>query len=315
MNEISAIQYFSHEKIDKAKWDACIQQADNGLIYAYSFYLDAMADQWDALVFKDYEAVMPLTWRKKFGIYYLYQPFLIAQLGVFVRPDDRDGRGKNMNAELVEIFLKAIPKKFRYWDICLNHKNYFVIKDHNLYQRMNYVLDLNKPYEKIYESYSENIQRNIRKAQQAGCTIEKNFDVEKVIALAIDQMKDRSKETNENVRRFKTLYDQLSKDQKAITYGISLHNQMIASAVFFFSHNRAYYILVGNHSEGKNIGASHALIDSFIKDHAEKDLLLDFEGSDIPGLALFYKSFGAIEEKYAAIKLNRLPFYLKWIKK
>jgi hypothetical protein len=180
---------------------------------------------------------------------------------------------------------------------------------------MNYVLDLNKSYEEIYESYNENIQRNIRKAQQAGCTIEKNFDVEKVISLAIDQMEKQSKETNDNVSWFKKLFKLLNEKQKAITYGISLHNQLIASAVFFFSHNRAYYILVGNHAEGKNIGASHALIDVFIKDHAEKELLLDFEGSDIPSLALFYKSFGATEEKYAAIKLNQLPFYLKWVKK
>jgi lipid II:glycine glycyltransferase (peptidoglycan interpeptide bridge formation enzyme) len=180
---------------------------------------------------------------------------------------------------------------------------------------MNYVLDLNKNYEKLSEAYNENIQRNIRKAQQAACTIEKNFDIEKVIALAIDQMKKLSKETNENVNRFKKLFRLLNEKQKAITYGISLHNQLIASAVFFFSHNRAYYILVGNHPEGKNIGASHALIDAFIKDHAGKNLLLDFEGSDIPGLAMFYKSFGAAEEKYAAIRLNRLPFYLKLFKK
>ena len=45
------IQYLTHEQIDKTKWDNCIHTADNGLIYAYSFYLDAMSKQWDALVF------------------------------------------------------------------------------------------------------------------------------------------------------------------------------------------------------------------------------------------------------------------------
>ena len=304
MNE--SIQYLTHNKIDKSKWDHCIDSAENGLIYAYSYYLDAMADNWDALVLNDYEAVMPLTWRKKFGIYYLYQPFLTAQLGLF---------GKNLDGDLLNNFLKPIPAKFRYWDISLNHNNCFQLNDFMLHQRMNYVLNLNKPYEKLNDIYNENIQRNIRKAQQATCTIEKNFDVEKVIALAIGQMKKQSKETNENINRFKKLYGLLYESNKAFTYGISLHNQLIASAVFFFSNNRAYYILVGNHPEGKNIGASHALIDAFIKDHAGKNIILDFEGSDIPGLALFYKSFGAIEERYAAIKLNRLPFYLKWLKK
>ena len=87
-----------------------------------------------------------------------------------------------------------------------------------------------------------------------------------------------------------------------------------ASCVFLFSHKRAYYILVGNHPNGRTLGASHALIDAFIKDHAGQDLSLDFEGSDIRNLAFFYSSFGAQEEKYAAIKLNRLPWWMKWLK-
>jgi hypothetical protein len=30
---------------------------------------------------------------------------------------------------------------------------------------------------------------------------------------------------------------------------------------------------------------------------------------------MFYKSFGAVPEIYPAIKINRLPFYLKWLKR
>jgi hypothetical protein len=72
---------------------------------------------------------------------------------------------------------------------------------------------------------------------------------------------------------------------------------------------------VGNHPNGKTIGASHALIDAFIKDHAGQNLLLDFEGSDIRNLAFFYSSFGAGEEKYTGIKMNRLPRLLQLFKK
>jgi Acetyltransferase (GNAT) domain len=300
------IQYLSNQQIDKTKWDHCIENADNGLIYAYSFYLDNMASHWDALVLNDYEAVMPLTWNKKYGIHYLYQPFLTAQLGVF---------GNAVSAELLESFLKVIPAKFKYLDISLNQKNVYTLKDFDLYQRSNYILDLNKPYDQLYNNYRENIQRNIKKAVQAGCTVQKDFDAEKVIALAVQQMKGQSKESGGNIQRFRKVYHLLQAKQMATTYGIiSSQNEMVASCVFFFSHNRAYYILVGNHPDGKTIGASHALIDAFIKDHAGRNLLLDFEGSDMPNLAFFYSSFGAVEEEYAALKLNRLPFYLKWMK-
>ncbi|MEO7393463.1 MAG: GNAT family N-acetyltransferase [Chitinophagaceae bacterium] len=301
------IQYLPQSKIDKTKWDICIANADNGLVYAYSFYLDHMSKHWDALVLNDYEIIMPLTWNKKFGFHYLYQPFLTAQSGIF---------GKKITGEIVDNFIQAIPNSFRLIEISLNSGNIFSMPAGFSIQRSNYVLDLKKPYEELYKNYRENIQRNIKKAFQSGCTIQKDFDVEKVIILAEQQMKGYNKESRENVDRFRKLYQYLNERQMATTYGVySIQQELLASCVFFFSHNRAYYILVGNNPDGKMIGASHALIDSFIKENAGKNMMLDFEGSDIPGLAFFYGSFGAAHEIYPALKINRLPFYLKWMKK
>jgi len=300
------IRYLSHHEIDKTKWDRCIKEAENGLIYGYSFYLDHMAGQWDGLVLNDYEALMPLTWNKKYGIHYLYQPFLCAQLGVF---------GKNVHTKESKSFLKAIPPKFKYWDICLNHQNIIHLKDFDIRLRDNFVLNLSSSYDELHNNYRENIQRNIKKAFQLGCTTQTNFPVELVIELSRQQSKNYSNQKHD-FERFKNLYYLLHKRDQAITYGIfSAAKELLSSCVFFFSNNRAYYILVGNHPNGRTAGASHALIDAFIKDHARKNLLLDFEGSDIPNLAFFYSSFGAIDEKYPAIRVNNLPWYFKLVKK
>ena len=85
---------------------------------------------------------------------YLFQPFLTAQLGLF---------GKNINASLLEKFLTAIPGKFKYWDFNLNHNNVFSIEGFILFQRSNFILSLNKPYETLRGEYRENIKRNIKK--------------------------------------------------------------------------------------------------------------------------------------------------------
>lgn len=306
MNDTYNIQYLPHSEIDKRKWDICIDTSKNGLAYAYSYFLDAMSKNWDALILNDYEAMMPLTWNKKYGIYYLYQPFLTAQSGVF---------GNNINASLLESFLDAVPKKFQYWDICLNQGNIFTVEGYPLFQRSNFILHLNKPYTELFNGYNENIRRNVKKAEQLGCTIQKDFDVGYVISLASNQMKQFTHNYEDGLERFKILYPDLHKKGIATSYGVFLKEQLLASCVILYSHNRIYYVLVGNHPDGKTTGASHALIDAIIKDHAEKNLLLDFEGSDIPGLAFFYSSFGSVEEKYSALRLNRLPFYLRWMKK
>ncbi|HMI78943.1 MAG TPA: GNAT family N-acetyltransferase [Ferruginibacter sp.] len=302
-----AISYVTYQDINKKKWDDCIDRAGNGVLYAYSFYLDTMSKNWDALVLNDYETVMPLTWNKKYSIYYLYQPSFTACLGIF---------GNQLSSETINEFLKAVPAKFKYWDIYLNPGNFFKLTDFTLYERMNYVLSLNGSYEHIYSRYRDNIKRNIKKAEQLGLLINKNISVAGVISMAKEQAQHFADIPAADYKQFETLYSLLYQKEKATTYGVyTKEGQLLASAVFFFSHGRAYYILVGNHPNGKTLGASHALINAFIKDHAGQNIKLDFEGSDISSLAFFYSSFGAVEEKYSAIRLNRLPGPLKWFKK
>jgi hypothetical protein len=300
----SQIRYYKHDAIDKVKWDACIRSATNGLIYAYSFYLDTMAGNWDALISGDYEIVMPLPYRSRFGIKYIYQPFLCAQLGAF---------GNELSPAIVDKLIDAIPASFKLVECPLNQGNFSPVKAAT---RNNYVLDLKADYDQLYNNYRENIQRNIKKAYQLGCTSKKEVDVEEVIKLALTQMRTRDRSTGTNAEQFRKLYSLLRQKNMATTYGIlSDKGELISSAVFFFSHERAYYILVGNHPNGRTIGASHAMIDAFIKDHAGRNMLLDFEGSDIRNLAFFYSSFDAKLETYPALYLNRLPFYLRWLKR
>lgn len=307
MSEPQSIRYLRRQEIDTGKWDNCITRAKNGLVYAYSFYLDTMAANWDALVMDDYAAVMPLPWKKKWGIRYIYHPFLTAQLGIFSAAEGQIP---------VTHFLAAIPARFRYIDLPLNHSNIPSAHETGLTIRSNYVLSLHLSYDELYNRYSENIQRNIKKAVQAGCRPAQHADPEKVIKLAVGQMKQQGHDPGENLERFRKLLTRLQEKQMVKAYGIeSADGTLLASCLFFFSHQRAYYILVGNHPASKNTGASHTLIDSFIRDHAGKKLLLDFEGSDIPGLAQFYSGFGAAHEPYPSLRLNRLPFFLRWLKK
>ena len=300
------ISYLPQANIDKTKWDNCIDNARNGLIYGYSFYLDAMSENWDALIINDYEMVMPLTWKNKYGIYYLYQPFYTASLGVF---------GNDISAEVVKLFLENIPSKFKYWDFYLNRNNLFSITEFSMYERSNYILPLCENYEILKSKYASSHIRNIKRAIQFGNVVKKDIPIADVIHLAKEQAKDFSTIEEKSFSNFTRLFEFLKQKKQATTYGVySPQNKLVASCAYFYSHNRAYYILVGNHPDGKTSGASHLMIDAFIKEHAGKNLILDFEGSNIPSLAFFYKSFGSVLEKYPGIKMNKLSTIAKLFK-
>ena len=307
MTEQNQIQYLTHQQIDKIKWDQCIHNAPNGLIYAYSFYLDTMAKHWDALVLNDYELVMPLTWNKKFGITYLYQPPFTAALGLF---------GKKITEDQLQHFIDEVQSRFRFIEIALNPRNILSTPSSFIQLRSNYILNLNETYNDLVSGYRENHLRNIRKTFSSGCTFKKDIAVEEIIRISREQTGHAHNIAETDYENIKNLFYLLKNRHQAETYAIiDQQNKIMASCVFFYSHNRAYYILVGNTPDGKTIGASHALIDTFIKDNAGKQLILDFEGSDIPNLAFFYSGFGAKEEQYPYLKINQLPFFLKWFKK
>jgi hypothetical protein len=185
-----------------------------------------------------------------------------------------------------------------------------------MYERSNYILTLSQNYEILKSKYASSHVRNIKRAIQYGNFVKKNIPIADVIDLSKEQAKNFSKIEENNFSDFTRLFEFLKQTNQATTYGVySPQNKLVASCAYLFSHNRAYYILVGNHPDGKTSGASHLMIDQFIKEHAGKNLILDFEGSNISSLAFFYKSFGSELEKYPGIKMNKLSAIAKLFKK
>jgi len=153
------INYLKQHEINVTKWDNCIAGSINGIVYAYSWYLDVVCETWEALVYGDYETVMPLTLGKKYGISYLYQPPFSQQLGIF--------SSQNLSEEIVICFIKSIPKKYSFIEINLNKFN-LINRDSNIKVKQNitYELELIKDYESLFRRYNKNTIRNIRKAVQ-----------------------------------------------------------------------------------------------------------------------------------------------------
>jgi hypothetical protein len=223
--------------------------------------------------------------------------------------------GKKITKEITEAFLQTIPKKFQFVEINLNRGNDFDVKDFPLKRRDDYCLNLGRAYKTISSHYNQNLTRNIRKATVAGCEYRTKIPAEKVLKLASSQLVQYTKLQKDDLSRFKKLVDFLIAQKKAETVGVYHNNELLASCFFFFDKKRIYYILAGNDPKGKKIGASHYLLDQFIKEKAGNDLLLDFVGSDFASIALFYKSFGATPEHYRSLRFNKLPKLVKWFKK
>lgn len=301
------IRYIEHRNIDFIAWDNCIGRAVNGNMYAWSWYLDMMSSNWDALVEGDYETVFPLPFRIKASIQYLYQPFFSQQLGLF--------SVNRITPEKVDLFLKAIPSKFRFAEINLNSFNKPGNGPWLIHQNVNHELDLIEPYEELKTKYKENTRRNLKKADKKGVTINTNVKPESIINLFRDNRgKDFSHLKEHDYRRLQRLTYQCMGQNKAICYGaFTKNNTLCAGAILFFSHRKAIFLFSGTDEVARSNGAMASLIDRFIQDSAGNHLTLDFEGSNDPNLARFYAGFGAKALSYPSLTINRFPWPLNYL--
>ncbi|MFA8301277.1 MAG: hypothetical protein ACEPOV_14005 [Hyphomicrobiales bacterium] len=307
------IKFIENHKIDKEKWDACIHKAFNGIVYAYSWYLDIVAGEWAALVEDDYERVMPLPIKSKHGIKYIIQPIFIQQLGVF--------SVSTLNDKIVKSFIDAIPTKYKFAQVNLNVHNNIFTDSFPILPRRNYELDLIQTYTRIYSLYSKNCKRNLKKAEKSKLEITRNIRPEKVIELFRKNKGLELKEQSEfhYMSLTRLLYESIYRGHCEVLGVINEFNEIIAGGAFLVSHHRIIFLFSGNNDEAKNKGAMSFLLDYCIKTNAGRDMVFDFEGSMDNNLARFYRGFGANETKYYQVVLNRFPFIIKqfinWIKK
>jgi hypothetical protein len=297
------IRFLKHNDIDLIKWEFCIGQSRQGLIYAVSWYLDLVSPGWCALVEDDYTAVMPLPVKRKYGFPYIIQPLYAQQLGVYSR--------EKLSAKKISEFVESIPRKYQYIHLNLNFDNLFLEDKVSQKINNNFELSLNRDYKSISMTYSENTRRNIAKAED----VVVKFDLSKDELIYL-----KSENTASNRKHIPSskILDYISGvlDYEAgFMCSASIGDETCASVFFLRHESRIYYLIPVSSSMGKEKKAMFAIIDAVIQKFAGSPIVLDFEGSNIPGLARFFEGFGAVNHPYPVLKLNRMPFPLNQFRK
>lgn len=302
------IRYIKHRKIDVKKWDLCIEKSANGLIYPYSFFLDAMAgSKWDALVQGDYDAVFPLVWNRKFGIKYLYQPYFCQQLGLFSI--------QSITENQINHFIEKIPSKFLYWNFHLNYQNQYFSPSIRFINRSSYCIDLNQDYTEIYDAYNADAKKNLAKSIIQGFNCSKEVSIQTVADCFFTAYGMHYPSNKKLTSKIVHCANEAMQLNKGFTRAIYSNEGVLWCAGFFFhSNHRIHYAMAAPTEEGKKYGATHILIDEVLKEFANTKTIFDFEGSDIKSVAYFYSKFGSVSNHYLQIIKNKLPWWLKFLK-
>lgn len=292
------------QEIDKNKWDACVRTYPNGLIYATTAYLDTMAENWTGIVFGDYEAIMPIAWKIKYGIQYCYSIPFIQQLGLI-------GKEGILNHSDIKDIILSITK---YGDYNFNFLNSHIIHNDELKLCNNYILPLDD-YHIIHQNYSSDLLSNLKK-RELKKFLYSDGDINKALDIFYSLYHNRTPHvTKDDYENFRRLCHSLRSTGNAfVKQVVNTKSEILAIAIFFHDEKRIYNMANSTTDAGRKTGANHLLFDELIHEYAGKNLILDFEGSDIAGIKSFYEKFGAINQPYFRWHFNKLPWPLRMFK-
>lgn len=303
------INYLINKKIDRQKWDAIIAADPAGLPYAHTWYLDATTNgRWDALVADDYKLIMPLPWNRMLpGIRQVFAPLLSQQLGVFgPSPDDLT----------ILKFLHAIPSHFKRVKIPL-HQNLSALTGLNtseiIREKKNLVLDLHQSYEKIHSNYRKSLRKRIRAATDRN-TVRKGGEILEVFDFYKTNLSNKVKLSESEWQLVAKILSAISKKMKPVILQVrDANDERIGMGLFLITSRRVINLFGASNEQGKKDFSMHLMLDTVIKTYAGQSLYFDFEGSDIPGIYDFFKSFGSVEDNICVYERNTLPWFVKKI--
>jgi hypothetical protein len=275
-------------------YDRCITASPNGTIYALSWYLDIICPDWELLANKDYSTVMPLPVFKTRGRKTIRQPDFAFQLGVFSK--------STADPETVSRYLKAIPGNYRFRKLCLNKFN--IVRKNNARMQNAAELDLISPYKQNRSRYSRNVRERLNQAEENFLSFVGNTAVNDLVMFAyrLDKLNKQKLKANQiptlrmiasNAIRYR--YAQIASAYDRI-------NNMCAVILFLTFNGRASIVHAAANSEGVRSGAIEFIIDQFIREKSEHNLILSVDNPEDKYLMDTLKDFGSVISDYPCLK-------------
>lgn len=182
----------------------------------------------------------------------------------------------------------------------------FIWKDFKVVPHFTYLHDLTKSKEELFDCFSPETRNSIRKAEQDGAVADHSHNPNLAKELVVKNLDTKS--ANAERKWLEKLFGEFLTPENSFMTFTQKGKETLSVAVCVFDSRSAYYIFGGVDPQINNTGAGPLGIWNSIILAKEKGLqLFDFEGSMIPGVEHFFRSFGGVLTPYYTI--NKASFW------
>lgn len=282
-------------------------------IFSQYWWLDCVCGpkNWDVVLIKNNEKIsasLPFYVKHKNPFYQISMPPLTQKMGPWIKQlETQKNHSKISNEINVLDQLFSLLPKFDFFSQNFSHEYQFWLplkwRKYSQTTLYTYILENINEHEKIYNNYSSNLRRAIRKAEKHVKIIQEN-DVNALFGLIKMTFDKSPKNLNFSFNLFEKLYTELIKREQCLTlFAIDNDtNTKIASAFFIWDNNCAYYLAGGANPKFKHYQPQSLLLHVGIKEMAKFVNIFDFEGSSVKSIESFFRSYGGYPKAFSSIK-------------
>lgn len=282
------IRHLKYHEIDFEKYHHCIENSAQQNFYVQKENLDFLCPNWELFVLNDYEAVMPVPIKKKFGFKVVAMPLFAQQFGIFSKED---------NSLINDEFLRFLHQKFNVFYYAFNAQNQLSAE---LQTRKNYIAE-KQQYVQLRKNYFKGRKSTVKSAQNL---VFKELQLNEELISFISKYH-KGLEKSSDLNKLIGYIHFLNLNKKLKIFGSFENEKLNTLAVLTdFNNELSLLSLINDERQSGKNGASF-LIDRILKENISNKSF-NFMGGSIRGIEVFFKSFGSENFEYPVILTSRI---------
>lgn len=292
------------EELGAQKWNRLTEENRIAFPYMQYEYISISAeDRWKILTDEERTFFLPLPFHRKLGFSQIYNPpFLQRSLALSTTGE--------MNISALVPALQYLTNTHNTISLNLDYDWTRLPSGFKKMNRRNYFHIYGQPV-----ILNHHHQRNMRKAKVEHYSLDWQGEPKELMEGYYKHTLSRRKRQKKKLRKvshgivewahtMKVLRVALVKDRKG---------NAVAGVGLLLWKNRLINLLPFTTQEGWDGRAMYFLLLNLLKENPYEAEIFDFEGSEIPGVARFYKGFGPGKETYHGIHYRNQPWILKML--
>ncbi len=271
-------------------------------LFMQPWWLDAIGD-WDvALAVRNDQVVgaMPYAPGKRWGIKTVGMPALTHHLCIWMDkpPDISDHKWLTREKQIIWLLIDDLPA-YGYFSMVFEERsfnNWLPFHWKGFRQEMRYTFVIDRMEEEALDQHiNRNLKRNIKEAS-AGLTIKRDVEGQAFFEMCKNTYRRQKMDMPYSFGLFSKIDSAVLSRGSGIKLGAyDVQGKLVAVAFLLWDHDRAYYLLAGDDTSGRDTGASILLCREALRIAFEEKKVntFDFCGSMLESISEIRRQFGA----------------------